>query len=95
MLCIVLQAYETSLSFVFYTFTLDYVEETFQTYLKASMGDLRDAAQRLKEKSPAPMNEMLQKEPRDEALRKREERSKMIVRDVPPTTPGKNSSNSI
>ncbi|KAK2555857.1 hypothetical protein P5673_022506, partial [Acropora cervicornis] len=34
-------------------------------------GDLRDAAQKLKEKSPAPMNEMLQKEPRDEALRER------------------------
>lgn len=76
---------------MFYTFTLDYVEEIFQTYLKASMGDLKDAAQKLKEKSPAPMNEMLQKEPRDEALRKREERSKMIVKDVPPTTPGKNS----
>jgi len=49
----------------------------------------------LKEKSPAPMNEILQKKPRDEALRKREESSKMVVRDVPPTTPGKNSSNSI
>ena len=70
---------------MFYTFTLDYVEEIFQTYLKSST---------LKEKSPAPMNEMLQKEPRDEALRKREERSKMIVRDVPPTTPGKIPSNS-
>ena len=79
---------------MFYTFTLDYVEEIFQTYLKASKGDLRDAAQKLKEKSPAPMNEMLQKEPRDEALRKREERSKMIVRDVPPTKPGKNPRNS-
>lgn len=79
---------------MFYTFTLDYVEEIFQTYLKSSKGDLRDAAQTLKEKSPAPMNEMLQEEPRDEALRKREERSKMIVRDVPPTTPGKIPSNS-
>ena len=79
---------------MFYTFTLDYVEEIFQTYLKASKGDLRDAAQKLKEKSPAPMNEMLQKEPRDEALRKREERSKVIVRDVPPTTPGKHPPNS-
>ena len=76
---------------MFYTFTFDYVEEIFQTYLKASMGDLKDAAQKLKEKSPAPMNELLQKEPRDEALRKREERSNMIVKDVPPTTPGKNS----
>lgn len=47
---------------MFYTFTLDYVEEIFQTYLKASKGDLRDAVQKLKEKSPAPMNEMLQKE---------------------------------
>ena len=79
---------------MFYTFTLDYVAEIFQTYLKASKGDLRDAAQKLKEKSPAPMNEMLQKEPRYEALRKREERGKMIVRDVPPTTPGKNPPNS-
>ena len=77
---------------MFYTFTLDYVEEIFQTYLKASKGDLGDAAQKLKEKSAAPMNEVLQKEPGDEALRKREERGKIIVRDVTPTTPGKNPS---
>ena len=72
----------------FYLFTLDYVEEIFETYLKASKESLKDAAQKLKEKSPAPMNEMLQKEPREQALKKREERSKMIVKDVPPTTPG-------
>ena len=77
---------------MFYTFTLDYVEEIFQTYLKASNGDLRDAAQKLKEKSPAPMNEMLQKEPRDEHSER--ERRGAVVRDVPPTTPGKNPPNS-
>lgn len=49
---------------------------------------MKDAAEKLKEKSPAPMNEMLQKEPRDVALKKKDDRSKMTVKDVPPTTPG-------
>ena len=34
------------------------------------------------------MNSMFEKQPRAEALHKREQRSRMVVKDVPPTTPG-------
>lgn len=65
----------------------DYVEEIFQTFMKASKDNLKDAATKLQEKTPAPMNTMLEKQPRAEALQKRAERSKMVTKDVPPTTP--------
>ncbi|XP_015751817.1 PREDICTED: uncharacterized protein LOC107331715 isoform X2 [Acropora digitifera] len=65
----------------------DYVEEIFQTFMKASKDNLKDAATKLQEETPAPMNTMLEKQPRAEALQKRAERSKMVTKDVPPTTP--------
>ena len=64
------------------------MEEIFQTYLKTSKDDLDDAASRLKRMTPAPMNSMLKKQPRGEAIEKREKRKSMVVADVPPTTPG-------
>ena len=42
-----------------YEFFVDYVEEIFQMYLKASKDDLDDAASKLKTMVPAPMNSML------------------------------------
>ena len=81
--------HDSSTFFELHIFLSHYVE-IFQTYLKATKEDLKEAAQKLNEKSPAQMNEMLQKQPRDDSLRKREERSKMMLKDVPPTTPGKN-----
>ena len=56
--------------------------------MKASKENLKDAASNLQEKTPAPMNTMLEKQPREEALQKRAERSMMVMKDVPPTTPG-------
>lgn len=47
-----------------------YVEEIFQTYLKTSKDDLDDAASKLKRMTPAPMNTMLEKKPRGEAIKK-------------------------
>lgn len=73
---------------VCYSFFTDYVDEIFQTFMKASKEDLKDAASNMQEKTPAPMNTMLEKQPREEALQKRAERSKMVTKDVPPTTPG-------
>jgi len=69
-------------------FFVDYVEEIFQTYLKTSKDDLDDAASRLRRMTPAPMNTMLEKQPRGEAIEKREKRKSLVVADVPPTTPG-------
>ncbi|XP_074630083.1 uncharacterized protein LOC141888915 [Acropora palmata] len=65
----------------------DYVEEIFQTYLKASKDDLDDAASKLKRMVPAPMNSMLDKQPRGEAVEKMEKRRSMVVADIPPTIP--------
>jgi len=56
--------------------------------MEASKDELIDAATKLREKTPASMNTMLEKEHRAEAVKKRAERSRMVVKDVPPTTPG-------
>lgn len=66
---------------------LDYVEEIFQTFIKASKDEIIDAAAKLYEKTPAAMNTMLEKQSREEAIKRKEERSQMVVKDVPPTTP--------
>ena len=71
-----------------YEFFVDYVEEIFQTYLKASKDDLDDAASKLKRMVPAPMNSMLDKQPRGDAIKKMEKRRSMAVADIPPTIPG-------
>ena len=70
---------------------LDYVEEIFQTFIKASKEEIINAAAKLREKTPAAMNTMLEKQSREEAIKKKEERSQMVVKDVPPTTPGTSS----
>lgn len=49
----------------------DYVEEIFQTYMRASKSDLTEAAAELCDKTPAPMNTMVEKQPREEALQKK------------------------
>ena len=67
----------------------EYVEEIFQEYLSSTKDELEEAARKLKNMTPAPMNTMLQKQPREEAIEKRIKRAKMIAEDVPPTTPGK------
>ena len=46
----------------------DYVEEIYQTFVNASKEALKDAATKLKEKTPAPMNRMLERQPREEAI---------------------------
>ena len=67
------------------------MEEIFQTFIKASKEEIKDAASKLREKTPAAMNTMLEKQSREEAIKKKEERSQMVVKDVPPTTPGTSS----
>ena len=76
-----------------FLFVSDYVEEIFQTFLNASKEEMVNATAKLSEKTPSPMNTMLEKQSRDEAIKKKEERSQMVVKDVPPTTPGTNYSN--
>lgn len=63
-----------------------YVEEIYQTYLESTKKELDAAALQLKEMAPAPMNLMLDKQPREEAIEKRARRMKMTVEDVAPTS---------
>ena len=68
-------------------FLVGYVEELFQFFLGRSKEQLQGAVQDLKEMTPEPMNSMLvDKQPREEAIKKRAERLSMVTRDVPPTT---------
>lgn len=65
------------------------MEEIFQTYLAASTAELKGAAVELKEMTPAAMNSMLEKELKSDAVKRKDERNKKMVENVPPTTPGK------
>ena len=78
---------DTDMVFVFCLVT-DYVEEIFQTFMNASKEEMLHAATKLREKTPVAMNSMMEKQPREEALKKRADRKRMVVKDVPPTTPG-------
>ena len=64
------------------------MKEIFQTFLDMNQNELSLAIENLKQKTPAPMNVMLEKQPREEALQKRAERKKIVTQDVPPTVPG-------
>jgi len=59
------------------------MEEIFQTFLNASKEEMVNAAAMLSEKTPAPMNTMLEKQSRDEAIKKKEERSQMVEKMSP------------
>ena len=65
-----------------------YVEEIFQVFLHASKKDLKQAADTLKEMNPGAINTMLLKQSKSVAIKKREDRAKMVVKNVPPTRPG-------
>lgn len=65
------------------------MEEIFQTFLSASNDDLKGAAAKLKQITPLPMNSMLERESKTDAIKKKTDRSKKVVEDVPPATPGK------
>ena len=54
---------------VCFTAGLDCVEEIFQTFLMASSDDLNKAAGRLKEITPLPMNSMLDRESKADAVK--------------------------
>ena len=65
------------------------MEDIYQTYLVAQDNNtLKVAMQELSAMNPPPMNTMLERQPREEAIVKRKERKGKIVKDVPPTSPG-------
>ena len=63
------------------------MEDLSQFFLGLNKQQLQDAALELKEMTADHMVSMLvDKESREEAIRKREERLRMVTRDVPPTS---------
>ncbi len=71
-----------------YFFMLEgYVQEVWKTLLDAinKKDILEKEMKSIKDITPAPMNTKLAKQPRGEAIKKRDERKKMITKDVPPT----------
>ena len=52
-----------------------------------SNDELQVAVKELKDKTPPPMNTMMEKQSRSDALEKRAARSKLTTQNVPPTTP--------
>ena len=68
---------------------IDYVDDIYQTMVEAiGTKKLEDAIDELIEKTPAPMNTMLTKQSREEAIEKRKRRDTMQLVDIPPTNPG-------
>ena len=73
----------------FVYFTIDYVEDIYQTMVEAiGSKQLDEPMDELKKQTLSPMNTMLNKQPREEAIRKRNTRDKTQLVDVPPTNPG-------
>ena len=68
---------------------VDYVEEVFQTMVE-SIGTekIKNAIEELNNLTPPPMNTMLTKLPRVEAIAKKRMREAMQLTNVPPTNPG-------
>ena len=62
-----------------------YIGEMFKVLEESADVTFKDAAQTLKKLTPAPMNRMLQRMPREEALKKHEARKLMKTIDVPAT----------
>lgn len=69
-------------------FSLDYVDELYKLFLKCGEDTLNKANKELVDMSPAPMDNMLEKQPRTEALKNKEIRKGLVAKDVPPTAPG-------
>ena len=68
---------------------IDYVNDIYQTMVEAiEKKQLNGAIDELAKKTPAPMNTMLTKQSREEAIEKRRKRDTMQLVDIPPTNPG-------
>ena len=67
----------------------DYVEDIYQSFLTTQQdGRLLTGIVELKEMTPEPINTMLEKQPKDEAIKKRQQRRAMKAIDVTLTASG-------
>ncbi|XP_028414075.1 uncharacterized protein LOC114537143 [Dendronephthya gigantea] len=69
--------------------TFNYVDEIYNTMADAiiNKNELEKAMEDIKKETPLPMNTMLEKQPRNEAIEKKKARESMSIVDVPPTNP--------
>eukprot|EP00795_Rhopilema_esculentum_P015911 gene15911-7244_t len=65
-----------------------YIDELFKVFINASENELANAREQLKGLCPPPMNLMLEKQPKDQAVAKHYARKLMKVPNVPPTSQG-------
>ena len=61
------------------------VQDIYQTYLTAGQENLDEAKNEIETMCPEPMHTMLDKQRREAAIMKQNERRRMAVKDVPPT----------
>ncbi len=71
-----------------YNKILEYVEETYNVMLDADDEKLNAACDALVKMTPAPMNTMLEKQPKEDAIQKTIQRKERVVVNVPPTGKG-------
>ena len=64
---------------------VDYVEDIYQSMLSAESDEMEKAYKELVDMTPDPMNSMVKKQPKGEAIKKMLDRKEMVVTNVPPT----------
>ena len=70
-------------------YSVAYVEEIFNTAMITMEKNLNDAKEELKKMTPPPINSMLQKQYKQDAIKTNLERKQLKAVHVPPTAPGK------
>ena len=66
------------------------MDEIYDTMVDAIVNKkLENEVKEIKKETPLPMNTMLDKQPRSEAIKKKQSRESMPIVDVPPTNPGR------
>ena len=66
----------------------DYVDDIYGTFVQSTEDDRERASKALAEITPSPMDTMLKKQPKDEAMAKRDQRKQMVSENVPATATG-------
>ena len=64
---------------------VDYIDELYHTMMKATKKQFEKASEELSNMSPAPMHTMFERQSRAKAIKKKINRQKMVVANVPPT----------
>ena len=73
------------MKFIYHFVFLDYVDEIYKMFLASNEEAVEGACKILADMTPAPMNTMLDKQPKDEAIAKTKQWAELVAVDVPPT----------